>query len=159
MQSVFQSRINYSTTLYVLFCFLFIYLSLLLLLFFFGILRKTKTRVSIIMHYNNDIKVSNSPIIIYSLLPKFTTSSLIILLSKQFLFVIPITLHCAALFQSCLCNTMRFGLSIIFPFFQGCLMTECPNGGYYSFHKENVSFACSCKLPWTEEKCEKGKPK
>ena len=85
VHSVFQSRINYSTTLFVLFCFLFIYL-LLLLLFFFYFYEKTNTRVAIIMHYNNDSKASNSPLITYSLLPKFTTS-LIILLTKQFLFV------------------------------------------------------------------------
>ena len=105
VHSVFLSRINYSTTLYVLF--FLVYLFVVVIFIFFGILRKTKTQICILMHYNNDIKASNSPLIIYSLLTKFTTS--IILLAKQFLFVIPITLHCGALFQSWLRNAMRFG--------------------------------------------------
>ena len=96
--SVFQSRINYSTTLYVLFFHVYLFVVVVIFVFFFGILRKTNTQICILMHYNNDIEASNSPLIIYSLLTKVTTS--IILLTKQFLFVIPITLHCAALFQS-----------------------------------------------------------
>ena len=153
MHPVFQSRINYSTTLFVLFCFLFIYL-LLLLLFFFYFYEKTNTRVAIIMHYNNDSKASNSPLITYSLLPKFTTS-LIILLTKQFLFVYRAHSIVQPYFSRA--YVTRCDL-VVDNFFQGCLMTECLNGGYCSFDKEKASFACSCKQPWTGEKCEQGKP-
>ncbi|KAL9962512.1 hypothetical protein ACROYT_G031617 [Oculina patagonica] len=37
---------------------------------------------------------------------------------------------------------------------KGCLMTSCLNGGSCVPDERKETFSCSCKLPWTGEKCE-----
>ena len=39
-------------------------------------------------------------------------------------------------------------------FFQGCLITSCLNGGSCFHDNENNTFSCSCKQPWTGDRCE-----
>ena len=36
-------------------------------------------------------------------------------------------------------------------------MTGCLNGGSCFFDNENETFRCSCKFPWTGERCDLGK--
>ncbi|XP_078383929.1 uncharacterized protein LOC144666378 [Oculina patagonica] len=44
---------------------------------------------------------------------------------------------------------------VTFSFFlKGCLMTGCLNGGSCVPDERKETFSCSCKLPWTGDKCE-----
>ena len=37
-------------------------------------------------------------------------------------------------------------------------MTGCLNGGSCLFEMKTETFACSCRVPWIGDKCEKGEP-
>ena len=37
---------------------------------------------------------------------------------------------------------------------QGCQIAGCRNGGSCLFDKKKETFSCSCKLPWSGEKCD-----
>ena len=43
---------------------------------------------------------------------------------------------------------------ILIDSFQGCLVTGCHNGGFCEMDEAKQTFTCSCKTPWTGEKCE-----
>ena len=60
-------------------------------------------------------------------------------------------------FRTTFCNiVMIYHISMLFHliFLQGCLFSGCFNGGSCLPNGEKQTYSCSCKLPWTGDRCD-----